>query len=126
MNFVKTALNLVPALGFACALSFAGAAVAQTTTGTMAPAASTMAAKAAKASAAAPAAAAAAAPTAAGQFKTQTEAAASCPGDTVVWASLGKSKAFHLSTSKHFGTTKHGAYECEKAALAAGLHQAKN
>jgi hypothetical protein len=58
------------------------------------------------------------------QFKTVAAAAAHCPGDAVVWSSLS-GKAFHLSASKYYGKTKHGAYVCEKAAIAAGLHASK-
>ncbi|MDR3520642.1 MAG: hypothetical protein P4L54_03405 [Acidocella sp.] len=61
----------------------------------------------------------------AGRFKTEAEAKASCPMDTVVWAS-SKSKAYHLSTSKLYGKTKSGAYECQKTADAAGYHAAKD
>jgi hypothetical protein len=59
------------------------------------------------------------------KFTTVMAAQATCPADTVVWSSLTSSKAFHVSTSKYYGKTKHGAYVCEKAALAAGYHQAK-
>jgi|GEM_PF-3491588 hypothetical protein len=62
----------------------------------------------------------------AGEFKSEAEAAAHCPNDTVVWSSLTKSKSFHTSDSKMFGKTKHGAYVCKADAVAAGLHQAKN
>ena len=54
------------------------------------------------------------------QFKTEAEAKASCPTDTVVWANL-KSKIYHPSTSKVYGKTKQGAYMCEKEATAAGF-----
>jgi hypothetical protein len=60
------------------------------------------------------------------EFKTVAEAAAHCPGDTVVWSTLAKSHSFHLAGSKRYGTTKHGAYVCEKEALSLGFHQAKN
>lgn len=60
------------------------------------------------------------------EFKTAAEAATGCPNDTVVWASMGKSKAYHLSSSKLYGKTKHGAYVCKATADAAGYHQAKN
>ncbi|OYV43084.1 MAG: hypothetical protein B7Z75_10205 [Acidocella sp. 20-57-95] len=63
---------------------------------------------------------------AAGQFATEAAAKASCPMDTVVWASNTSSKSYHLATSKMYGKTKHGGYECEKTATAAGLHAAKN
>ncbi len=60
------------------------------------------------------------------EFKTEAEATTGCPGDTVVWATMGKSKAYHLSSSKLYGKTKHGAYVCKATAMAAGYHQAKN
>jgi len=60
------------------------------------------------------------------EFKTAPEAAAHCPGDVVVWSTLSKSKAFHLAASRYYGKTKHGAYVCEKDALAAGFHAAKS
>ncbi|WP_298282640.1 hypothetical protein [Acidocella sp.] len=60
------------------------------------------------------------------KFKTPALAAAHCPGDQVVWSTFTKSKVFHTSHSKYYGKTKHGAYVCEKEALAAGYHKAKN
>jgi len=60
------------------------------------------------------------------EFKTPAAAAAHCPGDTVVWSTLSKSKAYHLAASRYYGKTKHGAYVCEKDANAAGFHQAKS
>jgi hypothetical protein len=59
------------------------------------------------------------------EFKTAAAATAHCPSDTVVWSTLSKSKSYHLSSSKYFGKTKHGAYVCEKDATAAGFHAAK-
>ncbi len=59
------------------------------------------------------------------KFTTVAAAQATCPSDTVVWSSLTSSKSFHVSTSKYYGKTKHGAYVCQQAALAAGYHQAK-
>jgi hypothetical protein len=61
----------------------------------------------------------------AGRFTSEAEAKASCPTDTVVWAS-SKSKAYHLTGSKLYGNTKSGAYECKGVADAAGYHAAKN
>ena len=60
------------------------------------------------------------------KFPTAAAAAAHCPGDVVVWSSFSKSKAFHLAASRYYGKTKHGAYVCEKDALAAGFHAAKS
>ena len=48
-------------------------------------------------------------PVGANQFSTEAQAKARCPSDTVVWANL-KSKIFHFSGTKDYGTTKHGAY----------------
>ena len=68
---------------------------------------------------------AAAAPTAAGQFSTEAQAKARCPGDTVVWVNLD-SKVYHFAGTRNYGTTKSGAYMCEKDATAAGSRAAKN
>jgi hypothetical protein len=67
----------------------------------------------------------AAAPTAAGQFSTEAQAKARCPGDTVVWVNLD-SKIYHFAGTRNYGTTKSGAYMCEKDATAAGSRAAKN
>ncbi|MBB5373661.1 hypothetical protein [Acidocella aromatica] len=136
MKFTKH----LPAFTFACALGFAPAAFAQTSTGgtmapmpnsTMAPAATVPAAPAATPTTpAAPAmkpATKAVTPLAkTSEFKTEAAATAHCPGDTVVWSTLSKSKSYHLSSSKLYGKTKHGAYVCKADADAAGYHQAKN
>jgi hypothetical protein len=60
------------------------------------------------------------------KFSSAAAAAAHCPGDVVVWTTFSKSKAFHLAASRYYGKTKHGAYVCEKDALAAGFHAAKS
>jgi hypothetical protein len=62
---------------------------------------------------------------AAARFTSVAAAQASCPADVVVWSSFTGTRSFHLAKSKYFGKTKHGAYLCEKAALAAGFHQAR-
>jgi hypothetical protein len=61
---------------------------------------------------------------AANQFSTEQAAKSRCSGDTVVWANLGGSKAYHLSGDRYFGKTKHGAYMCQKEADASGFHKA--
>ena len=66
-----------------------------------------------------------AAATAPGQFSTETQAKAHCPGDTVVWANLD-SKVYHFSTNRNYGNTKKGAYMCEQDTAAAGFRPAKN
>ena len=60
------------------------------------------------------------------KFSSLTAAQAHCPGDTVVWVNTGHGRTFHTAGSKYFGKTKHGAYACEKAAMAAGLHASKS
>jgi hypothetical protein len=69
----------------------------------------------------------AARPTGAGQFASEGEAKARCPGDTVVWVNTkGKSHTYHYSGSRWYGTTKQGAYMCEADAGAAGYHASKS
>jgi hypothetical protein len=53
----------------------------------------------------------------AGQFADDVSAKASCPTDTVVWVNL-PSKIYHFVGTKSYGTTKRGAYMCEKEAIA--------
>ncbi len=57
-------------------------------------------------------------------YASEAAAKTACAGDSVVWHAR-RSKVFHLPTSRYFGKTKHGAYVCQKAALADGLHQSK-
>jgi hypothetical protein len=54
----------------------------------------------------------------AGQFADDASAKARCPTDTVVWVNL-PSKVYHFAGTKSYGTTKRGAYMCEKEAMAA-------
>jgi hypothetical protein len=61
----------------------------------------------------------------AGQFQTEAEAKARCPGQTVVWANT-RSKVYHFAGSRSYGNTKRGAYMCERDTSAAGLRSAKN
>jgi hypothetical protein len=68
----------------------------------------------------------AAALSAAAEFKTVAAAQAHCPGGAVVWSTLAKSHVYHLSSSRYFGKTKHGAYVCQSDANAAGFHAAKS
>lgn len=69
--------------------------------------------------------AASGAPAGAGQFATETEAQARCPRDTVVWVNLD-SKIYHFAGYKAYGTTKTGAYMCERDTSAAGFRAAKS
>jgi hypothetical protein len=63
--------------------------------------------------------------TSAGEFVTEAEARAHCPGQTVVWANT-RSKVYHFAGSRSYGNTKKGAYMCESDTSAAGLRSAKN
>jgi hypothetical protein len=53
-----------------------------------------------------------------GQFADEASAKARCPSDTVVWVNL-PSKIYHFAGTKSYGTTKRGAYMCEREAIAA-------
>jgi hypothetical protein len=59
------------------------------------------------------------------QFATDSAAKLRCPLDTVVWVNL-KSGIYHFSGKKDYGTTKRGAYMCEKDTAAGGFRAAKN
>ncbi|MGH7116641.1 MAG: hypothetical protein ACREE9_19375 [Stellaceae bacterium] len=61
---------------------------------------------------------------AADQFASEQAAKTHCPGDAIVWANLGGSKAYHMSGNKYFGKTKHGAFMCQKEADQSGFHSA--
>jgi hypothetical protein len=52
----------------------------------------------------------------AGQFADEASAKIRCPTDTVVWVNL-PSKIYHFAGTKSYGTTKRGAYMCEKEAI---------
>ncbi len=60
-----------------------------------------------------------------GQFASEADAKASCAGDTVVWVNIG-TKVYHRAGAASYGTTKRGAYMCEKDTAAAGFRAAKN
>src|SRR4029077_8405404 len=59
------------------------------------------------------------------ELPTEAETADHCPSDTVVWVNLN-SKIYHFSGTKDYGTTKHGAYMCERDTAASGMRAAKN
>jgi hypothetical protein len=54
----------------------------------------------------------------AGQFADEASAKARCPTDTVVWVNL-PSKIYHFAGTRSYGSTKRGAYMCEKEAIGA-------
>ena len=59
------------------------------------------------------------------QFPVEALAKAHCPADTVVWVDV-KAKIYHFDGSADYGTTKDGAYVCEKEAIGQGARAAKN
>lgn len=63
--------------------------------------------------------------TGANQYTTEAQAKARCGSGTVVWANLN-SKIFHFAGHKDYGTTKSGAYMCERDATSQGMRAAKN
>lgn len=46
----------------------------------------------------------------------------SCPGDTIVWVNA-RNHAYHTQGDPYFGHTKHGKFECRKAADAERGHR---
>lgn len=63
-------------------------------------------------------------PAGADQFQTEAQAKSHCPADLVVWANL-TSKIYHFAGHKSYGTTKSGAYMCEKEATTQGFRASK-
>jgi hypothetical protein len=61
----------------------------------------------------------------AGQFVDEASAKARCPSDTVVWVNL-PSKVYHFAGTRSYGTTRRGAYMCEKEAIRAEDRASKN
>jgi hypothetical protein len=64
-------------------------------------------------------------PAGANQYKSAALAKVHCPSGAVVWANL-ESKIYHFSGHKDYGTTKTGAYMCEKDATGQGMRAAEN
>jgi len=60
-----------------------------------------------------------------GQFATEAQAKATCPGDRVVWVNQ-RSKIYHFAGNNNYGNTKDGAYMCERDTAAQGMRAAKN
>lgn len=61
-----------------------------------------------------------------GQTPTHSPPSAmSCPGDKVVWVNTN-SGVFHYRGERYFGSTKHGKFVCEKAALREGDRPTRN
>ncbi len=64
------------------------------------------------------------APSGLGQYRTEAEAKDHCSADIVVWLNL-KSKIYHFVGTRNYGTTKEGAYMCEREAIAQGDRASK-
>ena len=58
-------------------------------------------------------------------FSTESAAQSRCPHDTVVWLNI-PSGIYHYKGERWYGRTKHGAYACEKEAIAAGDRATEN
>jgi hypothetical protein len=58
-------------------------------------------------------------------FAAEDAAQAHCPRDIVVWLNV-PSGIYHYQGERWYGRTKHGAYVCEKEAIAAGDRASEN
>jgi hypothetical protein len=58
-------------------------------------------------------------------FTTEDAAQVHCPRDVVVWLNI-PSGIYHYRGERWYGRTKHGAYVCEKEAIAAGDRASEN
>ena len=58
-------------------------------------------------------------------FSTESAAEAHCPKDTVVWLNV-PSGIYHYKGERWYRRTKHGAFACEKEAIAAGDRASEN
>lgn len=58
-------------------------------------------------------------------FTTEGEAQAHCQRDVVVWLNI-PSGIYHYKGERWYGRTKHGAFVCEKEAIAAGDRATEN
>jgi hypothetical protein len=59
-----------------------------------------------------------------GQYASDSDAKASCPSEAVVWVNFN-SGVYHSAGSRSYGTTRNGAFMCEKASIAAGFRAPK-
>ncbi|MCK8787703.1 PsiF family protein [Roseomonas sp. NAR14] len=57
------------------------------------------------------------------EYRTESEARTACVGTQIVWGNPAR-RIYHLGGSRHYGTTRQGAYFCQAAADAAGFRQA--
>jgi hypothetical protein len=58
-------------------------------------------------------------------FPTQQQAQQHCPNDTVVWLNI-PTQIYHMQGMRWYGTTRNGAYVCEKEADKAGDRETRN
>lgn len=59
------------------------------------------------------------------QYLTEAEAQQHCPKRTIVWLNL-PTMIWHYKGQRWYGNTKHGAYVCEKEAVASGARVTRN
>lgn len=58
-------------------------------------------------------------------FDTEAAAQQHCPRDVVVWLNVN-SGVYHYKGERWYGRTRHGAYMCEKEAIAEGDRASRN
>jgi hypothetical protein len=58
-------------------------------------------------------------------FPSEQQAQQHCPRDTVVWLNI-PTRIYHMPGMRWYGTTRSGAYVCEKEADKAGDREARN
>jgi hypothetical protein len=58
-------------------------------------------------------------------FDSEAAAQGHCPRDVVVWLNV-PSGIYHYRGERWYGRTRHGAYVCEKEAVAAGDRASRN
>lgn len=58
-------------------------------------------------------------------FISEQEARQHCPSDTVVWLNI-PTRIYHMQGMRWYGTTKHGAYVCQREADKAGDRETRN
>jgi len=58
-------------------------------------------------------------------FSSEDAAQQHCPRDVIVWLNLS-SKIYHYKGERWYGRTRHGAFVCEKEAIADGDRASRN
>jgi hypothetical protein len=58
-------------------------------------------------------------------FGTERQAQQHCPSDTIVWLNI-PTRIYHMQGMRWYGTTRRGAYVCQKEADKAGDRETRN